>query len=631
METPWTSMRPRARASSPHPSSTRATRPDELLSAAEQRAAELVDEAEHTAESIRSAARDAGRDEGLAYAQRLLVEIQQARLRTLEGEALRRSVSELALAVTRRVLGDAWEADPSIWARAVLAAAEPLRRAAALSAPRGPGERGDGAPRPRGRGSRRRGRGRGGSDRWTRPAASPSPAAAAWMAGSRRCSPPSADRSASRSRGERASLLAAVRSVHPFRVTGPGGAGPRAPARGHAARRAGGRGGDDQGRAGAGAGRGRGVRGFPGAAASARKRRRPRRGRGGRLARRDSHRRGRSRARRSRARRAGPTHGRRPTAGRPRAVDGGPHLPGSVPPGAGGAAAPARHPCHRWPVHRGPRTAARALRRSGRGEVHPPRPDGPADPGRGDGGGAGGRAWPGAARVRRGRPGARRSEAERGGVRDVRRAGAGQAPRRVRRHRDRRVVPRAGRKRPLPPRLGHPPGTSAARGRARRRGAACAAGLPPVGVLDAPPASRADRQLGPRVLHRALHVSGGGRRPGGPRGRRGPRHPRRARGARPANRRARALAGSRRARLAFTRHAPGHHRRAPATGGALPGAARRVRAAARSILLGAYAPGTDPLTDEAIARQPALEAFLAQGRDEPAGSLLERMRQAVEG
>ena len=49
------------------------------------------------------------------------------------------------------------------------------------------------------------------------------------------------------------------------------------------------------------------------------------------------------------------------------------------------------------------------------------------------------------------------------------------------------------------------------------------------------------------------------------------------------------------------------------------------------ILLGAYAPGTDPLTDEAIARQPALEAFLAQGRDEPAGSLLERMRQAVEG
>ena len=49
------------------------------------------------------------------------------------------------------------------------------------------------------------------------------------------------------------------------------------------------------------------------------------------------------------------------------------------------------------------------------------------------------------------------------------------------------------------------------------------------------------------------------------------------------------------------------------------------------ILLGAYAPGSDPLTDEAIERQPALEAFLAQGRDEPPGALLERMRKAVEG
>jgi flagellar biosynthesis/type III secretory pathway protein FliH len=132
VETPWTSMRPRARIL-PAPVLDARDEARRLLSAAEQRAAELVDEAEHTAESIRSAARDAGRDEGLAYAQRLLVEIQQARLRTLEGEALRRSVSELALAVTRRVLGDAWEADPSTWARAVVAAAEPLRRASALS------------------------------------------------------------------------------------------------------------------------------------------------------------------------------------------------------------------------------------------------------------------------------------------------------------------------------------------------------------------------------------------------------------------------------------------------------------------------------------------------------------------
>ena len=49
------------------------------------------------------------------------------------------------------------------------------------------------------------------------------------------------------------------------------------------------------------------------------------------------------------------------------------------------------------------------------------------------------------------------------------------------------------------------------------------------------------------------------------------------------------------------------------------------------ILLGAYAPGSHPLTDEAIERQPALEAFLAQARDELPGALLQRMRKAVEG
>ena len=47
------------------------------------------------------------------------------------------------------------------------------------------------------------------------------------------------------------------------------------------------------------------------------------------------------------------------------------------------------------------------------------------------------------------------------------------------------------------------------------------------------------------------------------------------------------------------------------------------------ILLGAYVPGTDALTDEAIARQPALEAFLSQGREEPAGPVLERLRETV--
>ena len=49
------------------------------------------------------------------------------------------------------------------------------------------------------------------------------------------------------------------------------------------------------------------------------------------------------------------------------------------------------------------------------------------------------------------------------------------------------------------------------------------------------------------------------------------------------------------------------------------------------ILLGAYARGTDALTDEAILRQPALEAFLAQGREESPGAVLDRLREAVEG
>jgi len=132
VETPWTSACPRARIL---PAPLLAARDDarQLLSAAEARAVERVAEAEQAAESVRAAARQAGRDEGLAYAQRLLVEIQQVRLRTLEGEAFRRSVGELALTVARRVLGEAWDADPAVWARAVLAAAEPLRRSAALS------------------------------------------------------------------------------------------------------------------------------------------------------------------------------------------------------------------------------------------------------------------------------------------------------------------------------------------------------------------------------------------------------------------------------------------------------------------------------------------------------------------
>lgn len=132
METPWTSSGPRARILRA-PALTARDEARELLAAAEARAADLVAEAEHEADAIRSAAREAGRDEGLAYAQRLLVEIQQERLRTLDAQPLHRTATELALAMTRRVLGDAWTAGPGTWARAVLEAAEPLRRARAIA------------------------------------------------------------------------------------------------------------------------------------------------------------------------------------------------------------------------------------------------------------------------------------------------------------------------------------------------------------------------------------------------------------------------------------------------------------------------------------------------------------------
>ena len=119
MERPWTSSRPRARVLQA-PILEARDEARELVLAAEAHATELIAEAEHAAEQIRATARESGRDEGLLYAQRLLVEIQQTRIRTLEGGALRRSVSELALEMTRRLLGGCWSAEPGTWARALL-------------------------------------------------------------------------------------------------------------------------------------------------------------------------------------------------------------------------------------------------------------------------------------------------------------------------------------------------------------------------------------------------------------------------------------------------------------------------------------------------------------------------------
>ena len=132
MERPWGSARLRARIL---PAANFVARDEAraLLAEAGSRAAELVAEAEHSADEIRSRAREAGWDEGLAYAQRLLVEIQQARARALEAGELRRTAAELALEMARRLLGASWAGEPGLWARAVLDAAAPLRRTRSIS------------------------------------------------------------------------------------------------------------------------------------------------------------------------------------------------------------------------------------------------------------------------------------------------------------------------------------------------------------------------------------------------------------------------------------------------------------------------------------------------------------------
>jgi len=132
VERSWRSARPRARILR---AATLIARDEAraLLAEAGSRAADLVAGAEHAAEEIRGRAREAGRDEGLAYAQRLLVEIQRSRLRALEAGELRRTAAELALEMARRLLGATWAGEPGLWARAVLDAAVPLRRARAIS------------------------------------------------------------------------------------------------------------------------------------------------------------------------------------------------------------------------------------------------------------------------------------------------------------------------------------------------------------------------------------------------------------------------------------------------------------------------------------------------------------------
>ena len=112
--------------------------------------------------------------------------------------------------------------------------------------------------------------------------------------------------------------------------------------------------------------------------------------------------------------------------------------------------------------------------------------------------------------------------------RHLRRAGARAHQGRLRRHRDRRVLPRPGRRRAADDGLGHALRDGAARGRPRDRRAAGDARLHAVSVFALLPQllERAGTS-GARLDHRPVHGAGRGRRHERARRRRGPRHARR--------------------------------------------------------------------------------------------------------
>ena len=130
------------------------------------------------------------------------------------------------------------------------------------------------------------------------------------------------------------------------------------------------------------------------------------------------------------------------------------------------------------------RSAHRHLRRLGRRQEHHPGHDGPRHQRRRQRDRPGRRARPRGARVHRARPraGGPRPQRRRGG--HLRPAGARAHQGGLRRHHDRRVLPRPGRRRAADDGLGHAPGHGPARGRPRHRRAAGDARLHAVGVRD---------------------------------------------------------------------------------------------------------------------------------------------------
>ena len=167
-------------------------------------------------------------------------------------------------------------------------------------------------------------------------------------------------------------------------------------------------------------------------------------------------------------------------------------------------------------------------------------------------------------------------------LRDQRRAQPGAAEGRLRRHRNRRILPRSGPARAVHARLDHARRARPARGRPGRGRASGAPGLPAQRVRAAAAAARAHRDQRARIDHRALHRARRRRRHGGADRRRGARHPRRSRHPVARHRGAKPVARGRRAAVAVAPHERGRRSRAPCRRPALARAAGRLRAPARS-------------------------------------------------
>jgi flagellar assembly protein FliH len=112
---------------------------EQMVEEARTRAAELLQRTESARQRLLEQLRQTARAEALSEAQRALVEVQCRATELLDSTRTRAMVVELAVAVARRVLGEAWAAAPEQWARACAEAIEPLRQARGLTLRVAPG------------------------------------------------------------------------------------------------------------------------------------------------------------------------------------------------------------------------------------------------------------------------------------------------------------------------------------------------------------------------------------------------------------------------------------------------------------------------------------------------------------